>query len=94
MTVTIPTTYNTSDLTVGTGVATGQKVKATTLQQLAANHNFIGGNYVPPVANVFRAGGFAVAASGSNFYNAFGIPVKRQLDGGFLSFTGLFTNTS
>jgi len=95
MTVSIPTVYSLTDLTVGEGIATGQLITPGGLQTIAANHNFIGGNFRPQVCDVFDVDGFgSIAAGGSSYKVLTGTPVLEQLDGRGLTFVGVFTNAS
>ena len=95
MTVSIPTTYSLTDLTVGEGIATGQLITPGGLQTIAANHNFIGGNFRPQVCDVFDVDGFGTfTAAGSTYYNLTGTPVLEEVDAKGMTFVGVFTNTS
>ena len=93
MSITINSTYNLEDLTVGEGIATGQLITPEGLETIAANHNFIGGNYRPPVAEVFDVDGFGHLPT-SGFYNMTGTPVLEEVDGRGMTFIGVFSNTS
>jgi hypothetical protein len=93
MSITIPTTYSLEDLTVGEGIASGQLITASGLSTIADNHNFIGGNYRPPVAEVFDVDGFGTFTT-SGYYNLTGTPVLEELDGRGMTFIGVFTNSS
>lgn len=95
MTVSIPTTYSTSDITVGEGVAPGQQITSEGLDTIIGNHNFIGGNYRPSCADVIMIdrGGFTTfVAAGSSYYNLCAIPVLGHADAKQMTFTGVFTN--
>ncbi len=94
MSITINSTYNLEDLTVGEGIASGQLITPEGLETIADNHNFIGGNYRPPVAEVFDVDGFGTYATGGNYYNLTGTPVLEEVDGRGMTFIGVFTNTS
>lgn len=94
MTVTVPAAYDSQDLSISTGLATGQLIKAPSIQVLANNHNFLGGHFIPYVANVFSVAGFVAPATGTNYQNFFVIPVERELNGRGMQFTGYFTNSS
>ena len=97
MTVNIPTTFSTTDITVGEGVAPGQQITAEGIDTIIGNHNFIGGNYRPSCADVImvRGGGFtSFAAAGSSYYNLCMIPVLGHADAKEMTFTGVFTNLS
>ena len=93
MSVTIPTTYSLEDLTVGEGIASGQLITPGGLETIAANHNFIGGNYRPPVAEVFDVDGFGHLPT-TGFYNMTGTPVLEEVDGRGMTFIGVFSHTS
>ena len=94
MSPTIPTSYDTEDLTVGLGMESGQLIKPAPLQVLANNHNFIGGNYRPPVGEVFFHSGFTASRTAGSFHNLCGISVPREKDGRGLLFSGVFANSS
>lgn len=94
MSPTIPTSYDTEDLTVGLGMESGQLIKPAPLQVLANNHNFIGGNYRPPVGEVFYHSGFTTSRTAGSWRNLCGISVPREKDGRGLLFSGVFANSS
>tara|TARA_Y100001938_G_scaffold54999_2_gene76772 strand:- start:4325 stop:5305 length:981 start_codon:yes stop_codon:yes gene_type:complete len=94
MSVSIPAAYDSQDLSVSTGLASGQKINSAAIQVLANNHNFVGANFSPTVGNVFSVEGFVAPATSTNFQNFFVCPVERELDGRGLYFTGLFINSS
>ena len=94
MSVTIPTSYDTEDLTVGEGLESGQLIKPAALQTLAENHNFIGGNYRPTVGEVFYHSGFTTSATSGSFFNLCGLSVFNEADGRGLMFSGVFANSS
>ena len=93
MSITIPTTYSLEDLTVGEGIASGQLITASGLSTIADNHNFIGANYRPPVAEVFDVDGFGHLPT-TGFNNFTGTPVLEETDGRGMTFIGVFTNTN
>ena len=92
--MTIPTTFNLADLTVGEGIGEGQAITAGGLVILGANHNFIGGNYRPPVGELFSVDGFSlqIAATGSGWRNMVGVPVLEEVNGRGMTFSGVVTN--
>lgn len=94
MTVNIPTSFSTTDITVGDGVASGQKITEQGLSTIVANHNFIGGNFRPSCADVMMAntGGFSTFAAPSTYYSLILIPVLGHADAKEMTFTGVFTN--
>ena len=94
MSVSIPAAYDSQDLSVSTGLASGQAIKSSAIQVLANNHNFVGANFCPTVGNVFSVEGFVAPATLTNYQNFFVVPVERELDGRGMYFTGLFTNSS
>ena len=93
MSVTIPTSYDTEDLTIGEGLESGQLIKPAALQTLAENHNFIGGNYRPTVGEVFYHSGFTTTYTSNDFYNLCGVSVFNEADGRGLMFSGVFANS-
>jgi hypothetical protein len=95
MTINIPSTFSTSDITLGDGVAAGQKITEGSFTTITDNHNFIGWNYLPTVGEVLmiRGGGFTTFGTGTSWYTLTGIPVTQERDGRGLQFTGIFTNS-
>ena len=93
MSITVPTSYDNTNLTVGTGVASGQAIKPAGLQVLAANHNFIGASYTPQVATISRFQGFTTDATGTAFHNVFMTAVPGEGTGRGLYFKGRAWNT-
>lgn len=94
MTVNIPTSFSTTDITIGEGIAIGQTITEQGLDTLTANHNFIGGNFRPSCADVMmvRSGGFTTYAAPSTYYNILLVPVLAHPDEKQMTFTGVFTN--
>ena len=94
MTVNIPTTFSTTDITVGEGIATGQKITNEGLDTIAANHNFIATNYLPSMADVTMIldGGFTTQAHPTTFQHLTGIPVLAEPNAKGMTFVGVFTN--
>tara|TARA_R110001599_G_scaffold19038_3_gene73470 strand:- start:720 stop:1727 length:1008 start_codon:yes stop_codon:yes gene_type:complete len=95
MSVTIPTAFDLEDITVGDGIASGQQITAGGLVTLAGNHNFIGGNYRPPVGELFDVDGFETyETSGGPYFNLAGVAVPEEVNGRGMTFVGVFSNTS
>ena len=95
MSVTIPTTFETTDITVGEGIAAGQKITTQGLDTIASNHNFIATNYLPSMGDITMVldGGFTTQAHPTTYQHLTGIPVLAEPNAKGMTFVGVFTNT-
>ena len=95
MTVTIPGSYDSTDINSEGGVLFGVPIQYGGLRTIANNHNFIGGAYAPAVGTYVNAAGVGTAAtSGGTFHNITGITVPAQADGRGLTCKFQAQNTS
>jgi hypothetical protein len=95
MTVTIPGTYNSTDINSEGGILFGVPIQYTGLRIIANNHNFIGASYAPAVGTYVNAHGVGTqATSGSTFHNITGITVPAQVGGRGLTCKFEAQNTS
>jgi len=82
MTVTIPSSYDTTDINSEGGVLFGVPVQYPGLRTIQQNHNFIGGAYTPPVGTYHNGLGIGTSHTvGVAYHNLTGISVPGQADG-------------
>jgi len=94
MSITVPSTFDTSDLTLPGGIGAGEGVANASQVVLSNNHNFVGFNYRPSLGEICNGetSSYSQIATGVSWANVCSVPVRAEATGRGVVFTGYFKN--